>query len=82
MAAIPVARPSVFVRSFPFLLAVLSLALGIAYAWIVRPGLPYDEPSDWSTVLYYADHRQMPVLGDPGVTYEAQMGPLHTSSTP
>jgi D-alanyl-D-alanine carboxypeptidase (penicillin-binding protein 5/6) len=39
-------------------------------------GLPYDEPSHWSTVLYYANHQRMPVLGDPGVTYEAQMGPV------
>jgi D-alanyl-D-alanine carboxypeptidase (penicillin-binding protein 5/6) len=26
--------------------------------------------------LYYANHHRLPVLGDPGVTYEAQMGPV------
>jgi 4-amino-4-deoxy-L-arabinose transferase-like glycosyltransferase len=59
-----------------FSLLVAALALGAVYAWVVPPGLPYDEPSHWSTVLYYADHGQMPVLGDPGVAYEAQMGPV------
>jgi 4-amino-4-deoxy-L-arabinose transferase-like glycosyltransferase len=59
-----------------FSLLVAALALGAVYAWVVPPGIPYDEPSHWSTVLYYADHGQMPVLGDPGVAYEAQMGPV------
>jgi 4-amino-4-deoxy-L-arabinose transferase-like glycosyltransferase len=59
-----------------FSLLVAALALGAVYAWVVPPGLPYDERSHWSTVLYYADHGQMPVLGDPGVAYEAQMGPV------
>ena len=63
--------------TFPgWALALVSLALGAVYAWAVEPGLPYDEPSHWSTVLYYTDHMRMPVLGDPGVTYEAQMGPV------
>jgi 4-amino-4-deoxy-L-arabinose transferase-like glycosyltransferase len=63
-------------RSSTLILAGAAFVLGAAYAWIVNPGLPYDEPSHWSTVLYYADHQQLPVLGDPGVTYEAQMGPV------
>jgi D-alanyl-D-alanine carboxypeptidase (penicillin-binding protein 5/6) len=75
--AVDIPRPSLLARwSLSLLLPVLSLALGIAYAWIDRPGLPYDEPSHWSTVLYYANHHRLPVLGDPGVTYEAQMGPV------
>ena len=76
-AAVPIPRPSLSARrDSSFLLPLLSLALGAIYAWIVNPGLPYDEPSHWSTVLYYANHHQLPVLGDPGVTYEAQMGPV------
>lgn len=58
------------------LLAALTVALGAAYVWVVQPGLPYDEPSHWSTVLYFANHARLPVLGHPGVSYEAQQGPL------
>ena len=58
------------------IVAGLAFVLGAIYVWVVKPGLPYDEPSHWSTVLYYADHQQLPVLGHPGVTYEAQMGPV------
>src|SRR5580704_6713329 len=62
-------RPSVAV-------SLLTLLVGAVYVWVVSPGLPYDEPSHWSTVLFYADHWSLPVLGHPGVTYEAQMGPV------
>ena len=78
-AAVHIPRRSLSARrgsSLLLLLPLLSLALGAIYAWIVNPGLPYDEPSHWSTVLYYANHHRLPVLGDPGVTYEAQMGPV------
>jgi 4-amino-4-deoxy-L-arabinose transferase-like glycosyltransferase len=75
--AVQMSWPNLSARwSLSFVLPILSLALGVAYVWVVRPGLPYDEPSHWSTVLYYANHHRMPVLGDPGVTYEAQMGPV------
>jgi D-alanyl-D-alanine carboxypeptidase (penicillin-binding protein 5/6) len=63
-------------RSATLILAVLTLVLGSLYAWVVKPGLPYDEPSHWSTVLFYVHHQRLPVLGRPGVTYEAQMGPV------
>jgi 4-amino-4-deoxy-L-arabinose transferase-like glycosyltransferase len=76
-AAVHIPRPALSARrGSSLLLPLLSLALGVIYAWIVTPGLPYDEPSHWSTVLYYANHHRLPVLGDPGVTYEAQMGPV------
>ena len=42
----------------------------------MSPGLPYDEPSHWSNVLFYADHGTLPILGHATVTYEAQQGPL------
>ena len=58
------------------ILAALAFVLGCVYVWVVPAGLPYDEPSHWSTVLFYADHGRMPVLGQRGVTYEAQMGPI------
>ena len=38
---------------------------------IVPPGTPYDEPSHFGTVQYYATMHRMPVLGQPGVSYEA-----------
>lgn len=63
-------RRSVFVA---FLLAFLA---GLLYLVFVPPGTPYDEPSHFSTIQYYAATKHMPVLGQPGVTYEAQMGPV------
>ena len=57
-------------------IALMACALGVLYALSVIPGLPYDEPSHWSNVLYYANRHSVPVLGHPGVTYEAQMGPV------
>jgi len=58
------------------LLAGAWAVAGVLAVWLVVPGLPYDEPSHWSTVLYYAAHHRLPVLGMPGVTYEAQQTPL------
>ena len=52
-------------------------ALGVWFALVVPLGLPYDEPAHWGTVLAYASEHRMPVLGDPGVPYEAQMGPVY-----
>jgi D-alanyl-D-alanine carboxypeptidase (penicillin-binding protein 5/6) len=57
-------------------LALLTCLVGTIYAFVTPAGLPYDEPSHWATVRYYADHGRMPVLGDDLVTYEAQMGPI------
>jgi hypothetical protein len=70
-------RPGLLVRaSSTVILAGLAFVLGAIYVWVVQPGLPYDEPSHWATVLFYSHHTKLPVLGDPGVTYEAQMGPI------
>ncbi len=49
--------------------------LALLYAWLTPPGLPYDEPAHWGNVLFYGQHHRMPELGEPGATYEAQMGP-------
>ena len=57
-------------------LALPTCLVGTIYAFVIPAGLPYDEPSHWATVQYYADHGRMPVLGDKQVTYEAQMGPV------
>ena len=57
-------------------LLLVSAALGVLYLVAMPPGLPYDEPSHWLNVQYYLEHRRLPVVGDPGVTYEAQMGPV------
>lgn len=50
--------------------------LGAAYALCLAPGLPYDEPSHWGYVQWLANHGTLPVLGEPSVSYEAQMGPV------
>jgi D-alanyl-D-alanine carboxypeptidase (penicillin-binding protein 5/6) len=55
---------------------VASGVLGLAYVFVMPRGLPYDEPSHWLNVLFYLDHHRLPVIGEPGVTYEAQMGPV------
>jgi hypothetical protein len=57
-------------------LVALVGVLGIAYVAAMPPGLPYDEPSHWFNVEFYLDHQRMPAIGDDGVTYEAQMGPV------
>lgn len=59
------------------LICLCSLTLGVFFAVAAPPGQPLDEPSYFSTVRYYAEHAAMPTLGDPGVTYEAQMGPMY-----
>jgi hypothetical protein len=57
--------------------AVLAAALGVLFAIRVPLGLPYDEPAHWETVQFYATHHRLPVLGEPGAPYEAQMGPVY-----
>ena len=61
--------------AFPSIMA-LSALLGIAFAALVKPGIPYDEPSHWLNVLYFASHHRIPTIGDPSVSYEAQQPPL------
>ncbi len=53
------------------------MALGGALVATVPPGQPYDEPAHWANVLFYLQHHRMPILGEPGVLYEAQMGPIY-----
>lgn len=62
---------------WPVWVVMCGLAAGCAYAVVMPAGLPYDEPSHWSTVQYIAANWRLPVLGDPGVTYEAQQAPLY-----
>lgn len=59
------------------LVVVVLAAMGLTalLAVVVPAGQPYDEPSHWATVRFYADEMRLPELGEPGVTYEAQMGP-------
>ena len=52
-------------------------AFGVLAALTVTMGLPYDEPSHWSNVLFILEHGRLPVLGEPGVTYEGQQTPLY-----
>ena len=57
--------------------AVTATALGVVFALRVPLGLPYDEPAHWENVLFYATEHRLPVLGEPGASYEAQMGPVY-----
>lgn len=57
-------------------LMVVAGVLGALAAFIVPVGLPYDEPAHWSNVISYVEQGRMPVLGEPGVEYEAQQTPL------
>jgi len=60
--------------------AVLCVAvaiLGTIAAFAVPAGLPYDEPAHWANTLYLAQHHALPVVGDPGVTYEGQQAPVY-----
>src|SRR6187551_856726 len=43
-------------------LALMTCLVGTVYAFVTPAGLPYDEPSHWATVQYYADHGRLPVL--------------------
>lgn len=56
-------------------LALASLVLSLVAAASLVPGLPYDEPAHWSNVQYLLRASSLPVLGDPGVGYEAQQTP-------
>ena len=57
----------------------LAVVLATAYAVLVRAGTPGDEPSHFDTVQFYAARHCLPVLGQPGVSYEGQMGPVYYS---
>ena len=57
-------------------LFLLWLVAAGAYVFVIRPGLPADEPSHWLNVLFYARHWRLPLPGDRGVTYEARQPPL------
>ncbi|MFD6700727.1 MULTISPECIES: glycosyltransferase family 39 protein [unclassified Microbacterium] len=57
-------------------LCVATAALGTIAAFAVPAGLPYDEPAHWANAVWVAVHGTLPVLGDPGVTYEGQQAPV------
>lgn len=58
-------------------IVLVSLALGVGYVCLVAAGMPGDEPAHYQNVAYYLEHWCMPVLGQPGVNYEGQMGPFY-----
>jgi D-alanyl-D-alanine carboxypeptidase (penicillin-binding protein 5/6) len=58
-------------------LLLLTAVAGTVAALAVPAGLPYDEPAHWSNALFYAQHVRLPVLGEPGVQYEAQQTPAY-----
>lgn len=58
-------------------LSILSILIGLIYVVVIHPGTPYDEPSHFSIVQYYARFAGMPVLGKPGVSYEGYQAPLY-----
>ena len=69
------ARPTGWSLAFPSIMALSTLA-GIAFVAVVKPGIPYDEPSHWLNVLYFAAHHRIPTIGDPSVSYEVQQPPF------
>lgn len=62
-------------RALPILLSLTGF-LGLVTVLVVPAGLPYDEPSHWLNVLFCAERGQMSELGEAGVSYEAQRGPV------
>jgi hypothetical protein len=64
-------------RRWAITLSVTFFLCGVAFVVLVPPGLPYDEPSHFSTVQFYSHLNGMPVIGEPGVTYEAYHPPLY-----
>lgn len=56
--------------------AAAAVLLGVLYAVLVPPGLPYDEPSHWQNVVFLLEHGRLFDLRDADVSYEAQQGPL------
>lgn len=58
------------------LVCTLSFVLGLLYVFVVRPGLPYDEPAHWNNVTQSARGNFLPVMGARGVSYEAYQGPF------
>jgi len=59
------------------LVSIVSGIAAIMFVALVPPGRPYDEPAHWANVQWYAHELSMPELGQPGVWYEAQMGPVY-----
>jgi len=58
------------------LVMAVSFGLALTYVFVIMPGLPADEPSHWSTVLFYSAHLRLPQLGQRAVSYDAQQGPV------
>lgn len=69
--------PSSNEKYFLLGLALLATTLSAWFALVVPPGQPYDEPSWWGTAVFYATNLRLPVLGEPGVSYEAIQGPVY-----
>ena len=61
----------------PYVLALLSFILAALYAFVARPGTPYDEPAHFGNLCFYANFKHLPVLGEPGSTYESYQSPLY-----
>jgi hypothetical protein len=64
-------------RALLRVIALASIGLGLIFSAVVPPGQPADEEGHFRTVQYYAKHASMPVLGEAGVTYEGQQGPIY-----
>jgi hypothetical protein len=64
-------------RIYLGILTVAATVMALAYALLVRPGSAGDEPAHYANVVFYAQNKCLPILGQPGVSYEGQMGPLY-----
>lgn len=57
------------------LIGLAASVIALVLASVAPAGQPYDEPAHYANVLHYATFGSLPVLGEPGVRYEGQMGP-------
>jgi len=60
-----------------FFIVILSVVVGLFYVLLVRPGTPYDEPQHFGMIRYYSSFREMPIMGHPGVNYQAFQPPIY-----
>lgn len=64
-------------RRYVIALSIIATIIGALYLVCARPGSAGDEPAHYANVVYYARHKCMPILGQPEVSYEGQMGPVY-----
>ena len=57
-------------------LSALSILVGLFFAFLIAPGIPYDEPAHYMNAKFYAKFGRLPVAGEPETSYESRHGPI------